>query len=91
VNSLRKMPGGRIQVATLTQVAQAALVKKYGAGDWVSGTWDVSVYLNQPLIARRKLDPAEADRVAAQALMAMPHIARVLYARRDRPRRDASG
>jgi arylsulfatase A-like enzyme len=77
VNALRKMPGGRIQVATLKQVAQAALQKKYGAGDWVAGVWDVAVYLNQSLIARRKLDPAEVDRAAAQALMAMPHVSRV--------------
>ena len=82
VNALRKMPGGRIQVASLTQAAQAALEKKYGAGDWVAGTWDVSVYLNQALIARRKLDPAEVDRAAAQALLAMPHIARV-YTREE--------
>ena len=58
VNALRKMPGGRILVATLKQVAQAALEKKYGAGDWVAGAWDVSVYLNQAPIALRKLDPA---------------------------------
>jgi hypothetical protein len=58
-------------------VAQAALEKKYGAGDWVAGAWDVAVYLNQPLIALRKLDVAEVDRAAAQALMAMPHVARV--------------
>ena len=77
VNAQRKMPGGRILVTTLKQVAQAALVKKYGPGDWVAGAWDVSVYLNQALIARQKLDPAEVDRTAAQALMAMPHIARV--------------
>jgi hypothetical protein len=82
VNALRKMPGGRIPWAALKQVAQAALEKKYGAGDWVSGTWDVAVYLNQPLIARHKLDPAEVGRSAAQALMAMPHIARV-YTRQE--------
>jgi hypothetical protein len=82
VNALRKMPGGRILVSTLKQVAQAALEKKYGAGDWVAGAWDVSVYLNQSLIALRKLHPAEVDRAAAQALMAMPHVARV-YTREE--------
>jgi predicted AlkP superfamily pyrophosphatase or phosphodiesterase len=82
VNATRKMPGGRISLATLKQVAQAALEKKYGAGDWVAGNWDVSVYLNQSLIASRKLDPAEVDRAAADALMAMPHISRV-YTRQE--------
>ena len=82
VNAQRKMPGGRIQIATLKQVAQAALEKKYGAGDWVAGAWDVAVYLNRSLIARQKLDPAEVDRAAAQALMAMPHVSRV-YTREE--------
>jgi predicted AlkP superfamily pyrophosphatase or phosphodiesterase len=82
VNAARKMPGGRILVATLKQVAQAALEKKYGAGDWVAGNWDAAVYLNQSLIARKKLDPAEVDRAAAQALMAMPHVSRV-YTREE--------
>jgi hypothetical protein len=40
------------------------------------------VYLNQSLIAQKKLDPAEVDRAAAQALMAMSHIARV-YTREE--------
>ena len=82
VNAQRKMPGGRIQLTKLQQVAQAALEKKYGAGGWVTGAWDVSLYLNQPLIARHKLDPAEVGRAAAQALRAMPHIARV-YTREE--------
>jgi arylsulfatase A-like enzyme len=82
VNAMRKMPGGRISAATLTQVAQAALEKKYGAGEWVAGTWDVSVYLNQLLMASKKLDPAAVERAAAQALMAMPHVARV-YTREE--------
>jgi len=82
VNAMRKMPGGRIQVTTLKQVAQAALAKKYGAGDWVAGAWDVSVYLNAATVARMRLDPAVVDRTAAQALMAMPHIARV-YTREE--------
>ena len=82
VNAMRKMPGGRISAATLTQVAQAALEKKYGAGEWVAGTWDVSVYLNQLLMASKKLDPAAVEHAAAQALMAMPHVARV-YTREE--------
>jgi hypothetical protein len=82
LNAVRKMPGGRILPDTLKQVAQAALQKKYGAGNWVAGNWDGSVYLNQSLIARKKLDPAEAGRAAAQALMAMPHVSRV-YTRQE--------
>jgi hypothetical protein len=90
VNAMRKMPGGRISVGTVKQVAQAALEKKYGAGDWVAGNWDVVVYLKQPLIARKKLDPAEVDRAAAQALMAMPHVSRV-YTREEIARGELLG
>ena len=47
----RKMPGGRIDPAAIKAAVQNALVKKYGAGEWVAGNWDLAVYLNQGLIA----------------------------------------
>ena len=51
VNAARKMPGGRIDPAAIKAAVQNALVKKYGAGEWVAGNWDLAVYLNQGLIA----------------------------------------
>ena len=77
VNAARKMPGGRIDPALLKTTVQAALVKKYGAGEWVAGNWDLGVYLNQGLIAQRKLDLGEVEKEAARALLAIGHIARV--------------
>jgi predicted AlkP superfamily pyrophosphatase or phosphodiesterase len=77
VNAARRMPGGRIDPAAIKTAVQAALVKKYGAGDWVAGNWDLAVYLNQGLIAQMKLDLAEVEREAAQAIQAMPHVSRV--------------
>ena len=52
VNAARKMPGGRIDPAAIKAAVQAALAKKYGAGEWVAGNWDLAVYLNQGLIGQ---------------------------------------
>jgi Type I phosphodiesterase / nucleotide pyrophosphatase len=77
VNAARKMPGGRIAPAAIKAAVQGALAKKYGAGDWVAGNWDLAVYLNQGLIAEMKLDLGEVEREAARAIQALPHVARV--------------
>ena len=77
VNAARKMPGGRIDPASIKAAVQGALVKKYGPGEWVSGNWDLAVYLNQGLIAESKLDLGEVEREAARAIQAMPHVSRV--------------
>lgn len=77
VNVARRMPGGRIAPASIRAAVQGALVKKYGAGEWVAGHYDLAVYLNRGLIARLKLDPAEVEREAARAILALPHVSRV--------------
>ena len=41
-----RMPGGRVPANTSENAVQAALSAKYGAGEWVSGSWDLSIYLN---------------------------------------------
>jgi arylsulfatase A-like enzyme len=71
-----RMPGGRILPSLLKRTIQEALAKKYGAGEWVAGSWDLSVYLQHELIRTKNLDPAEVRRVAADALMSLPHVAR---------------
>jgi predicted AlkP superfamily pyrophosphatase or phosphodiesterase len=76
-NAARRMPGGRIDPAKIKETVQDALVKRWGAGDWLAGNWDVAVYLNRALIAQKKLDRAEVQREAARALMALPHMFRV--------------
>jgi hypothetical protein len=77
VNLARKMPGGRIDPAAIKAAVQGALVKKYGAGEWVAGAFGLAVYLNQGLIAQSKLDLAEVEREAAHAIQALPHVSRV--------------
>jgi predicted AlkP superfamily pyrophosphatase or phosphodiesterase len=76
-NTGRKMPGGRYVSTNLKSVVQSALYHRYGNGDWVAGSWDLSFYLNRRLIAQRGLDLAEVQHTAAHALEAMPHIFRV--------------
>src|SRR5262249_60758309 len=56
---------------------QAALAKKYGQSEWVAGSWDLSIYLKDDLIRSKNLDPAEVRRVAAEAALSVPHVARV--------------
>ncbi|MCX6627415.1 MAG: alkaline phosphatase family protein [Candidatus Solibacter sp.] len=77
VNLARRMPGGRIDPASIRAAVQGALVKKYGAGEWVAGSFDQEVYLNQGLIAQLKLDLGEVEREAARAIQALPHVSRV--------------
>ena len=74
VNQSRGMPGGRLLNKTLVDKANAALSQRFGDGTWLtSGT----EYLNQDLIASRHLNPADVERVAADAMQSVPHIARV--------------
>ncbi|MBZ5600942.1 MAG: alkaline phosphatase family protein [Acidobacteriia bacterium] len=82
VNQERKLPGGRLNDFALPQKVNAALSKKYGPAKWVAGGNETNLYLNQEQIAKLKLDPAEVERVAADAIAAEPHIARV-YTRHD--------
>jgi len=76
-NAARRMPGGRPPAGIVNRTAQDALSKKYGDGKWVLSSSEHSLYFNQELIASKKLDPAEVNRTAAQALMQVPHVFRV--------------
>jgi predicted AlkP superfamily pyrophosphatase or phosphodiesterase len=71
------MPGGRIPGNAVRDAIQAALTKRYGEGNWVHGSWDLSIYLNDELMEEKKLDPAEVRRVAADAAYSVDHIFRV--------------
>ncbi len=76
-NTARKMPGGRLPLGAVTKTVQAALVSKYGDGDWVVSNSEHSIYLNWNLIAAKNLDRAEVDRAAAAAAWTIPHVFRV--------------
>ncbi len=76
-DALNHMPGGHMAADSVRNAIQAALVKKYGDGNWILGSFDLAIYLNRDLIGTKNLDPAEVDRVAAAAAMEVPHVARV--------------
>ncbi len=77
VNQARKMPGGRLNGIQLTQRITDALTKRFGPGKWLLTGSPVLPYLNLDFIRAGKLDPAEVERVAAEAALREQHIARV--------------
>ena len=76
-NGKRRMPGGRMPPGVVQDTVQKSLVEKYGEGRWILSPSEHSLYLNQNLIQEKKLDPAEVNRIAAQAAMGIPHVFRV--------------
>jgi len=77
VNTARHMPGGRMPEGILARTVQEALSKKYGKFDWITATLESTIYLNHELITVKKLDLAEVERTAAEALQEVPHVFRV--------------
>ncbi len=74
----RKMPGNRMSPGQLTRAVQDALTSRFGAGDWIiDKPVEYVIYLNQSLIQEKKLDRAEVNRVAAEALRSRPYVFRV--------------
>jgi len=76
VNEARKMPGGRLDGAAISQAISDALVKRFGAGKWLLPSPAPVLYLNLDLIRAGKLDPSEVEQAAAEAALQQPHIVR---------------
>jgi predicted AlkP superfamily pyrophosphatase or phosphodiesterase len=72
-----RLPGGRLTGSALFGPMQEALVARFGQGQWLLQTAGTSPYFNWNLIREKKLDPAEVQRVAAQAVADAPHVARI--------------
>jgi hypothetical protein len=79
VNEKRKMPGGRLSAAALVEAVNRALNQAFGEGKWVLGSSGeaISYYLNLDIIRERKLNRADVERAAAEALRSVAHIYRV--------------
>lgn len=77
VAAARKMPGGRMPAGIVPKTVQAALTDKYGEAKWIANSADYALYLDQELIRRKRLDPAEVDRTAAAAFAGVAHVFRV--------------
>ena len=84
VNQARRMPGGRMPPGIVKETVQAALAKKFGAGNWIANPDEHSLYLNVDLIREKKLDRTEVDQAAAAAAMTIPHVFRAITASSSR-------
>jgi hypothetical protein len=77
VNAARRMPGGRMPSGVVRKAVEAALIDKYGAGQWMLNPSDTAFYFNQDLIRQKKLDAAAVERTAAEAARPIAHVFRV--------------
>jgi predicted AlkP superfamily pyrophosphatase or phosphodiesterase len=59
----------RLQPSGVTEAATKALTARFGEGKWVLAFINDQLYLDQKLIADRKADPAEAERIAGEAAL----------------------
>src|SRR5580704_796116 len=75
-NQKRNMPGGRLNTQPERDAVEKAVSARFGQGSWVADMSE-GIFLNTDTIAARKADPAEVERVAADAIRALPHIFRV--------------
>ncbi|MGH9593760.1 MAG: alkaline phosphatase family protein, partial [Bryobacteraceae bacterium] len=73
----RKMPGGRINWSAYASAAEAALAQRWGPGKWFAYSSDGVIYFNADPVPGKKIDRAEMQRVAADAIRAQAHIFRV--------------
>ncbi|HKA21799.1 MAG TPA: alkaline phosphatase family protein [Blastocatellia bacterium] len=64
----------RIPGKDVVDVANKALEARFGQGKWVVNFVNDQLYLDQKLIAEKKVDPAEAERVAGDAALAMDGV-----------------
>lgn len=71
----RRLEAARLKKAAIKEAVTKALVQRFGDGAWVLGLEDPSVYLNRALIAEKKLDPSLVERVAGEAILALPGVA----------------
>jgi len=77
INEARKMPGGRLSAAAVSQKINDALVARFGPGKWLLANAGEMIYLNLDLVHAQKLNEAEVERTAADAALQQKHIARV--------------
>jgi predicted AlkP superfamily pyrophosphatase or phosphodiesterase len=68
---------GRIVAAQLLAKVNAALVKRYGEGNWALGISAQAVVLNKPLLTEKKVNVVELSEEARKVLLAEPGVAAV--------------
>jgi len=76
-----RLGGRRIPPTAIRQAIEEALSARFGEGPWIESNAlpllsSGFVYLDREAIARKRLDAAEVERVAAEAALKIPGIAR---------------
>jgi len=80
VNQARHMPGGRLSATQVADKVNEALTKRFGPGKWLLPGPATMQYLDLKLVNRLKLDLGQVERVAADVVRSIDHIARVYTA-----------
>jgi arylsulfatase A-like enzyme len=75
-NTKRKMPGGRLNTQGERDAVEKVVSARFGEGRWILDMSE-GIFLNTDTIAAKKADVGEVERVAADALRALPHVFRV--------------
>jgi predicted AlkP superfamily pyrophosphatase or phosphodiesterase len=65
---------GRISGTMLVSTVKKALNDKYGEANWIQAFVNDQFYIDPKLIADRKINPADIERVAGEAAMTVPGI-----------------
>jgi predicted AlkP superfamily pyrophosphatase or phosphodiesterase len=76
VEAARRMPGGRLVAGTVREAVQAALVRRFGEGQWVVSPSDHSIYIDRNLVAAKKLDLDQVQDAAKAAAEGLPRVLR---------------
>lgn len=64
----------RLEKDAIVDAAQKALAARFGAGQWVLDYVEPGLYLDDEALSRAKIDPEEAQKVAAQAIARLDGI-----------------
>jgi predicted AlkP superfamily pyrophosphatase or phosphodiesterase len=64
----------RISPRLIVEAAEKALEARFGAGKWVQAFVNDQLYLDRKMMADHRADPAEAERVAGEAALAVPGV-----------------
>jgi predicted AlkP superfamily pyrophosphatase or phosphodiesterase len=71
----RGLDAMRIPDANLSSTVEKALEARFGGKKWVQTFENEQLYLDRKVMAERKADPAEVERVAGEASLTVPGIA----------------
>jgi predicted AlkP superfamily pyrophosphatase or phosphodiesterase len=73
----RRIGGGRMPPRIVQDTVQAKLDERFGKAKWILDTVIDVIFFDRNLIRQKKIDPAEFERVAADAARSVPNVARV--------------